>query len=1034
MEVYSLEKRVLYEKIEQEIGVHIQLTFNTLTKQVTFMPYYVIINNAPFSIECQESDRSADPWTLVEPKSCSALWPLSGLEDKMLHLRVPETQEVTAKFLYTESHNTLLRLNNKYGGINVDIQLTEGAIYINIAPYADGSAPALLVNHSDVEIKYWEKDSIQQRSLEPKNTILYTWDNPSGPRVLCWDKGNKKEVTSDLRRDGIGEYNLDDHTKIYWASFLDGMQRTLLFTPDRSIAEEAQSSTLSQNIQQEINVSIHGLGLSLVNNEYRQEVMYIGIASSGIIWETSKMNGKRFKPFGGKESTHLEAAFQTYLVKQQNNEEDASSRVTLMDGKMLVDFEAGIMIKPIKRRIRRTFQTGLWMQMKTSLLQTHLHAKINRLQIDNQMFDCIFPVVLAPVPPPKSVAVDSGIKPFVEISILQLVMKNSQIRQFMYFKVLVQEFHIKVDMGFKQLFLTDMNLVNEPLYLHASLQSIQEQKSFYDLLHFSPLKIHISFSMASGSSAGQSSSTPNFLNILLQSIGVTLTDLQDVVFRLSYFEREFIFLTQKQLISEATSHYVGQTVKQLYVLVLGLDVIGNPYGLVLGITKGVEDLFYEPFQGAIQGPGEFAEGLALGVKSLVGHTVGGAAGAVSRITGAMGKGIAALTFDEDYQRKRREALRKQPSTVHEGFARSGKGLVMGVYSGVTGVFTKPVEGAKEQGVEGFFKGLGKGAVGLVTRPVAGVVDFASGSLDAVKRCADNGEETHRLRPPRFLQADCLVRPYNLHEAEGHKMLNEMSKGKYSTTDVYVGHYEVVKKKEVLLLTDKRVAYDYPLLVALVTPCGCGTTLLKCGTVPQNPGTSGNPVNNKKLVFFYSDTSGAWFLQEFSCKFLQVKLVCIIASSCYPLRKPATLSARIFGAFTKIDDIEWSYTWDEIPQPPKVVPKGVLLTTTEKKKKFFSSGETTKTILIDNPSIKEEICLKMDSLRIKYNASNVFSLNHARITWGSSYCSGDPFQLLIGGHVQSERVAIIWRQAQERSKTFLSSDAHPANCGLEVNCF
>lgn len=56
-----------------------------------------------------------------------------------------------------------------------------------------------------------------------------------------------------------------------------------------------------------------------------------------------------------------------------------------------------------------------------------------------------------------------------------------------------------------------------------------------------------------------------------------------------------------------------------------------------------------------------------------------------------------------------------------------------MFDGVTGVFTKPIEGARDQGVEGFFKGLGKGAVGLVARPTAGVVDFASGSLDAVKR-------------------------------------------------------------------------------------------------------------------------------------------------------------------------------------------------------------------------------------------------------------------------------------------------------------
>lgn len=83
----------------------------------------------------------------------------------------------------------------------------------------------------------------------------------------------------------------------------------------------------------------------------------------------------------------------------------------------------------------------------------------------------------------------------------------------------------------KQLFLTDMKLVDEALYSHASTQSIQEQKSFYDLLHFSPLKIHVSFTMASGSTHGQQIEAPNFLNVLLQGLGVTLTDLQDVVFK-----------------------------------------------------------------------------------------------------------------------------------------------------------------------------------------------------------------------------------------------------------------------------------------------------------------------------------------------------------------------------------------------------------------------------------------------------------------------------------------------------------------------
>jgi len=54
---------------------------------------------------------------------------------------------------------------------------------------------------------------------------------------------------------------------------------------------------------------------------------------------------------------------------------------------------------------------------------------------------------------------------------------------------------------------------------------------------------------------------------------------------------------------------------------------------------------------------------------------GGIAGAASRITGAMAKGVAAMTMDEEYQQKRREAMNKQPSSLREGLARGGRGLV-----------------------------------------------------------------------------------------------------------------------------------------------------------------------------------------------------------------------------------------------------------------------------------------------------------------------------------------------------------------------
>ena len=45
----------------------------------------------------------------------------------------------------------------------------------------------------------------------------------------------------------------------------------------------------------------------------------------------------------------------------------------------------------------------------------------------------------------------------------------------------------------------------------------------------------------------------------------------------------------------------------------------------------------------------------------------------------------------------------------------------GLFDGVTGVFTKPIDGIKEDGIGGLFTGLGKGVLGLVAKPVTGVL-------------------------------------------------------------------------------------------------------------------------------------------------------------------------------------------------------------------------------------------------------------------------------------------------------------------------
>ncbi|XP_075230691.1 vacuolar protein sorting 13C isoform X2 [Lycorma delicatula] len=800
------------DKIYQ-IGVHIELTYNTLTKQVILTPYHILINHCSRVIECCEGGRTE--WLKVESNSCLPFWPNPGAQ-KNLVVRIEGTTEESISFPYNTTHSTLLKLENKYGGISVEIQMTEGAVYISFSDFKQTLAPALLINYTSHDIVMCEKNTDARFTLPSKHKKLFCWSTVRDNKQITWGDG---KYSSDLRMDVIGDYVAEQDIKAYYVSFLDGMQSILLFTNDASIAKGAQSSDDMTFFDQDLTFSLHGVGLSLVDNISKSEILYLGITSSGVIWETAPKKKTRFKPLSTIQMEMIEETYQSYLQEKQLGLGIARRSI---DDKIEVDFEEGLMIRPHSRIIRRTYSTGLWLQMKTSKHQLQLHAKVNRLQIDNQMYDCVFPVVLAPVPPPKSVSLANVLKPFAEVSIVQRINEHSTVRQYKYFKVLIQEFHIKLDIGFinaivnfleagevsdaleANQFELDHKLAKKPLMDHVSVISSQQQKNFYDFLHFSPLKIHLSFSLSSGGNSAGISGLPPVLSVLTQSLGVTLTDMQDVVFKLSYFERQCTFLSQRQLISEAQMHYTGQFFKQVYVLVFGLDVLGNPYGLVIGLKQGVEALFYEPFQGAIQGPGEFAEGFYYGVRSLFGHTIGGAAGAMSRITGAMGKGLAALTFDEEYQRKRREQMNTASSSgVQESMAQSGKGLVMGVVQGFGGVFTKPISGAKEEGVEGFFKGFGKGMVGLVTRPTAGVVDFASGTFSSVKKLSQLQDDVSRMRNPRKLGT--LLRPFSRLEAEGQKLLMEVDKGRLNATDSYIYHM-YIGQKDILILTDKRIAY------------------------------------------------------------------------------------------------------------------------------------------------------------------------------------------------------------------------------------
>jgi len=113
---------------------------------------------------------------------------------------------------------------------------------------------------------------------------------------------------------------MQDGQKVMWVSFLDGLQRVLLFTENASIAHRTESTNSLQTITQSIDLSIHGIGLSVINNESGLDILYLGITSSGIIWESKKITKKRFKDFTIAENELLEIEYQKYLVHKSVND------------------------------------------------------------------------------------------------------------------------------------------------------------------------------------------------------------------------------------------------------------------------------------------------------------------------------------------------------------------------------------------------------------------------------------------------------------------------------------------------------------------------------------------------------------------------------------------------------------------------------------------------------------------------------------------------------------------------------------------
>lgn len=336
----------------------------------------------------------------------------------------------------------------------------------------------------------------------------------------------------------------------------------------------------------------------------------------------------------------------------------------------------------------------------------------------------------------------------------------------------------------------------------TNADSVHQKMMYFRLFHLNPIKINFTFTNKPGAVLNL---PRNVGSSLIESLVGTLANVDNAPLRFNALLLDNPFCTKSALVHMIMMHYTRQAVTEVLKLIGSVDVLGNPVGLFTNIGTGVKDFFYEPAQGIVKSPAEFASGLGRGTKSMIKNTVSGLFNSVSKITGALGKGVATLSFDEDYIREHDLRRNKRAMTISSGILQGTKALFLGIAYGVSGLFTKPVLGAVRGGGKGLILGIYQGVVGVVIKPATGILDLFSKISEGVKNNAlmlgapEAAVRQHQY--PRLFGTDDQMLVYSPESAEiAHKLstMEEFANDKYVFDCAMQG-------QQTLVITDNHIS-------------------------------------------------------------------------------------------------------------------------------------------------------------------------------------------------------------------------------------
>ncbi|KAG2825339.1 hypothetical protein PC111_g9444 [Phytophthora cactorum] len=202
-------------------------------------------------------------------------------------------------------------------------------------------------------------------------------------------------------------------------------------------------------------------------------------------------------------------------------------------------------------------------------------------------------------------------------------------------------------------------------------------------------------------------------------------------------EMREVFSFPDQLIKDLAADYVADTIVRSPVLLMSLNIIGNPAGFLRSFGQGVRDLVEIPLAASRNGysPWILTKGVVGGVASFLGHTTAATLTSVSGFSYSISRTMDQLTLPPDQLRKRHYT---RPTHLSSALADGLGSLGSSVVGAAAGVITTPIAVYKERqmqglntGIRNVVGGVGMGLVGIVARPMGGVASLVSMASDGL---------------------------------------------------------------------------------------------------------------------------------------------------------------------------------------------------------------------------------------------------------------------------------------------------------------